>query len=211
MVAVSPFAVDSPIALTILLPSSHERFSHRLHIGKPGDAANAVEDVATGRKSLSAPEFHPFTKAALDAVTAASGDAEDNEDGSLFSDGAVAAVVTGKPVIGPASEPGVEIRTAGVARDKSPREPPPTTSTNSKAFSTNSSATTTTTAPTAHSNVQPPPPPTTGSPKQPPNTTAPTSTSESATTASTKQAPSPSATTADYTTSASAEPTNTPP
>ena len=74
--------------------------------------------MATGHKSLSDPEFQPFTKAALDAVTATSGDAEDNENGSLFSDDAVAAVVTAKPITGPASEPGVEIRTAGVARDK---------------------------------------------------------------------------------------------
>ena len=94
------------------------RLSHRLHVGKPGDAANAVEDVATGRKSLSEPEFHPFTNAALDAVTATSGDAQNNKNGSLFSDGEVAAVVTAKPVTGPARELGVEIRTAGVARDK---------------------------------------------------------------------------------------------
>ena len=94
------------------------RLSHRLHVGKPGDAATAVEDVATGRKSLSDPEFHPFTQAVLDAVTAESGDVEDAVDGSLFSEGAVAVVVTAKPIIGPGSEPGVEIRTAGVARDK---------------------------------------------------------------------------------------------
>ena len=97
------------------------------------------------------------------------------------------------------------------SRNGSPPNPAPTASTNSKASSTNSSTPTTTTAPTDPSDVQPPPPSTTGCPKQPPNTTAPTSTSESATTASTKQAPSPSATTADYTTSASAELTNTPP
>lgn len=64
------------------------RLSHRLHVGKPGDAANAVEDVATGRKSLSDPEFHPFTQVALDAVTATSDDAGDDGDGSLFSEGA---------------------------------------------------------------------------------------------------------------------------
>ena len=101
------------------------RLSHRLHVGKPGDAANAVEDVATGRKSLSDPEFHPFTQAALDTVTAASGDAEGGGEGSLFSDGGVAAVVTAKPVSGPADEPGVEIRTAGVARDKPADEATP--------------------------------------------------------------------------------------
>ncbi|MDE0653935.1 MAG: DEAD/DEAH box helicase family protein [bacterium] len=94
------------------------RLSHRLHVGKPGDAANAVEDVATGRKSLSDPEFHPFTQAALDAVTVASEDTEGDREGSLFSDGAIAAVVTGKPIVGLASQPSVEIRTAGVARDK---------------------------------------------------------------------------------------------
>ena len=71
--------------------------------------------------------------------------------------------------------------------------------------------TTTTTAPTAHSDVQPPPPPTSGSPKPNRAKQATQPTSESATTASTKQAPSHSATTADSTTSASAEPTNTPP
>ena len=98
------------------------RLSHRLHVGKPGDAANAIEDVATGRKSLSDPEFHPFTQAALDTVTATSGDAQDDGDGSLFSEGAVAAVLTAKPITGPDSEPGVEIRTAGVARDKAPDE-----------------------------------------------------------------------------------------
>ena len=110
---------DTKVVTVVSVASGETgRLSHRLHIGKPGDAANAVEDVATGRKSLSDPEFHPFTKAALEAVTATSGDAEGNEDGSLFSDGAVAAVVTAKPITGPASEPGVEIRTAGVARDK---------------------------------------------------------------------------------------------
>ena len=107
---------DTKVVTVVSVASGETgRLSHRLHIGKPGAAANAVEDVATGRKSLSEPEFHPFTKAALDAVTAESGGAE---DGSLFSDGTVAAVVTAKPITGPASEPGVEIRTAGVARDK---------------------------------------------------------------------------------------------
>ena len=70
---------------------------------------------------------------------------------------------------------------------------------------------TTTTAPTDPSDVQPPPPSTTGSPKPNRAKQATQPTSESATTASTKQAPSHSATTADSTTSASAEPTNTPP
>ena len=112
-------ALDTQVVTVVSVAGGETgRLSHRLHVGKPGDAADAVEDVATGRKSLSEPEFHPFTKAALDTVTAASGDADDDGDGSLFSDGAVAAVVTAKPVAGPASEPGVEIRTAGVARDK---------------------------------------------------------------------------------------------
>ena len=110
---------DTKVVTVVSVASAETgRLSHRLHIGKPGDAANAVEDVATGRKSLSEPEFHPFTKAALDAVTVAIGGAEDDEDGSLFSGGTVAAVVTAKPITGPASEPGVEMRTAGVARDK---------------------------------------------------------------------------------------------
>ena len=98
------------------------RLSHRLHVGRPGDAANAVEDVATGHKSLSAPEFHPFTQAALDKVTAESGA---DDDDSLFSEGAVAAVVTAKPISGPGSGPSVEIRTAGVARDKPADETTP--------------------------------------------------------------------------------------
>ena len=111
-------AMDTQVVTVVSVAGGETgRLSHRLHVGKPGDAADAVEDVAAGRKSLSGPEFHPFTQAALDTVTAASGDAKD-DDGSLFSDGAVAAVVTAKPVNGPGCEPGVEIRTAGVARDK---------------------------------------------------------------------------------------------
>ena len=94
------------------------RLSHRLHVGKPGDAANAVEDVATGRKSLSSPEFHPLTQETLQTVTAADLDTDAGVSESLFSNGAVSAVVTAKPVTGPTSEPGVEIRTAGVVRDK---------------------------------------------------------------------------------------------
>ena len=102
------------------------RLSHRLHVGKPGDAANAVEDVATGRKSLSDPEFHPFTQAALDAVhSRRRRPRRADREGSLFSDGAVAAVVTGKPIVGLASQPNVEIRTAGVARDKPADESTP--------------------------------------------------------------------------------------
>ena len=96
-------------------------------------------------------------------------------------------------------------------KNGSPPNPPPTASTNSRRSSTNSPTPTTTTAPTAHSNVQPPPPSTTGSPKPNRARQATQPTSESAATASTKQAPSHSATTADSTTSASAEPTNTPP
>ncbi len=97
------------------------------------------------------------------------------------------------------------------SRNGSKPNPAPTTSTNSRRSSTNSSTPTTTTAPTDPSDVQPQQPPTPDYPKPVLNTTVPTSTSESATTASTKQAPSHSATTADSTTSASAEPTNTPP
>lgn len=116
-------ALDTTIVTVVSVAGGETgRLSHRLHVGKPGTAADAVEDVATGRKTLSAPEFHPFTKAALDEVTAASddanGDADGDDDGSLFSNSAVSAVVTAKPVAGPDKEPGVEIRTAGVARDK---------------------------------------------------------------------------------------------
>ena len=111
---------DTKVVTVVSVASGETgRIAHRLHIGKPGGAANAVEDVATGRKSLSDPEFRPFTRAALEAIAAASGGAEDDEDGSLFSDGTVAAVVTAKPVTGPSGARSVEIRTAGVARDKS--------------------------------------------------------------------------------------------
>ena len=114
-----PVAMDTQVVTVVSVAGGETgRLSHRLHVGKPGDAANAVEDVATGRKTLSEPEFRPFTKAALDTVTAATGDAADDEGGSLFSQGTVSAVVTAKPVTGPAGETGVEIRTAGVARDK---------------------------------------------------------------------------------------------
>ena|GEM_PF-384330 len=113
-----PVAMDTTVVTVVAVAGGETgRLSHRLHVGKPGDAANAVEDVATGRKTLSEPEFHPFTQAALDAVTATTGEADDEGD-SLFSQGAVSAVVTAKPVAGPAGESGVEIRTAGVARDK---------------------------------------------------------------------------------------------